>query len=206
MIVGYRGKRVLDLTLLAVLSVPASVIGAACAVAIKLESPGPVFFRQERVGLRGGSFEVYKFRTMIDNPDGNPLFPDATVVTKVGKLLRRLSLDELPQLIDVFRGEMSVVGPRPTLRYQVEQYDDFQRRRLDVRPGLTGLAQINGRNALLWEDRIVWDVKYVDEASLRLDLKILARSIKVVLLGEGVHGHPKNDEIATPDEGVSEMG
>ena len=204
MIVGYRGKRAFDLALLAVASVPVGAVGLACAVAIKVDSPGPVFFRQERVGLRGKSFDVYKFRTMVDNPDGNPLFPDATVITRVGRVLRRLSLDELPQLIDVLRGEMSIVGPRPTLAYQVEQYDDFQRRRLEVRPGVTGLAQVNGRNSLLWEERIVWDVKYVDTASLLLDLRILARSIKVVLLGEGVDGHPTDDVIANPDEGRSD--
>jgi len=197
--VGYRGKRALDLALLALLSVPAGTVGLACAAAVRLDSRGPALFRQERVGLRGETFEVLKFRTMVDNPDGNPLFPDDAVITRAGRVLRRLSLDELPQLVNVLRGDMSIVGPRPTLAYQVEQYDAFQRRRLEVRPGLTGLAQVNGRNALTWGDRIVWDVRYVDRASLRMDLSILARTLQVILRGEGVSGHPTDDGIANPD-------
>ena len=154
--------------------------------------------------MRGRRFQVLKFRTMVHDPGGNPKFPDADLITPVGRVLRRLSLDELPQLINVLRGDMSVVGPRPTLQYQVELYDDFQRRRLEVRPGLTGLAQINGRNSLRWDDRIVWDVKYVDAASLRLDVQILLRTLRVVLMGEGVEGHPTDDAIANP--GATESG
>lgn len=195
----YRGKRGFDLAVLAIVGPPAAVIGAVCAVAVKVDSSGPVFFRQERIGYQGRPYHVLKFRTMVDNPRGNSLFPDASAITRVGKVLRRLSLDELPQLINVLLGEMSIVGPRPTLRYQVEQYDDFQRRRLEVKPGLTGLAQVNGRNSLTWEERIRWDVNYVETASPWLDLQLLAQTLKVVLLGEGVHGHPTHDAIANPD-------
>ena len=122
------------------------MLGAVCAVAVRLTSPGPVLFRQERIGMGGEPFEMVKFRSMRHGV--NPIFPDADRITRVGRLLRRTSLDELPNLINVARGEMSIVGPRPTLAYQVERYDDRQRNRLAVRPGLTGLAQVNGRNAL----------------------------------------------------------
>ena len=142
----YRGKRVMDLAILAVVAVPAVVIGTACALAVRVTSRGPVFFRQERVGMGGRLFRVWKFRTMVDGD--NPVFPDASRITSAGRVLRRLSLDELPQLVNVATGEMSVVGPRPTLAYQVERYTDRQRRRLAVRPGLTGLAQVSGRNSL----------------------------------------------------------
>ena len=131
----------------------------------------------------------------------NPIFPDATRITSGGKWLRRLSLDELPQLINVVRNEMSVVGPRPTLQYQVDRYDDRQRLRLCVRPGLTGLAQIRGRNSLSWSERIEYDVEYVQTQSPWLDVKILIGTIRVLLTGEGTEGHPENDPLATPDGG-----
>jgi lipopolysaccharide/colanic/teichoic acid biosynthesis glycosyltransferase len=191
---GRYDSRPLDLAVLAVVSIPALVIGAACAVAVRLTSKGPIMFRQERVGKDGAPFEVLKFRTMIDEP--NPIFPDASRITSAGRVLRRLSLDELPQLVNVARGEMSIVGPRPTLAYQVERYDERQRRRLDVRPGLTGLAQVSGRNALTWPERIEIDVQYVERQSLRLDLSIIARTAAALLGGEGVEGHPTDDALA----------
>jgi lipopolysaccharide/colanic/teichoic acid biosynthesis glycosyltransferase len=195
----YRGKRVVDLLILAIVAVPAGAVGAACAAAIRLTSPGPVIFRQERIGLGGAPFEVRKFRTML--PGDNPIFPDATRITPIGRILRRLSLDELPQLINVALGEMSVVGPRPTLRYQVDRYDDRQRGRLDVRPGLTGLAQISGRNALGWNERIDFDLEYVRTHSVRIDLRILATTLGTMLSGEGVEGHPTDDPLASaPDQ------
>ena len=195
----YRGKRVVDLLILAIVAVPAGAVGAACAAAIRLTSPGPVIFRQERIGLGGAPFEVRKFRTML--PGDNPIFPDATRITPIGRILRRLSLDELPQLINVALGEMSVVGPRPTLRYQVDRYDDRQRGRLDVRPGLTGLAQISGRNALGWNERIDFDLEYVRTQSVRIDLRILAKTLGTMLSGEGVEGHPTDDPLASaPDQ------
>ncbi len=191
----YRGKRVMDLAILAVVAVPAVVIGTACALAVRVTSRGPVFFRQERVGMGGRLFRVWKFRTMVDGD--NPVFPDASRITSAGRVLRRLSLDELPQLVNVATGEMSVVGPRPTLAYQVERYDDRQRRRLAVRPGLTGLAQVSGRNALSWTDRIEFDLDYVDTQSPLTDLRIIVRTFATMLSGEGVEGHPTDDPLAS---------
>src|SRR5690606_9205639 len=154
-------------------------VGVVCVVAIRLTSKGPVFFRQERIGLGGRPFTVWKFRTMVVGD--NPAIPDPDRITAVGRLLRRWSLDELPQLINVARGEMSIVGPRPTLAYQVERYDEEQRRRLAVPPGLTGLAQVEGRNELPWPERIRLDVQYVERASPALDLRILARTLPSLL-------------------------
>lgn len=194
----YRGKRVVDFAILAVTVVPAGLVGAVCALAIKATSEGPVFFRQERVGMGGDVFLVWKFRSMVAGD--NPIFPDAARITSVGRLLRRLSLDELPQLINVATGEMSIVGPRPTLAYQVERYDDHQRRRLAVRPGLTGLAQVSGRNSLTWGDRIDFDVTYVDTQSAIVDLKLIARTFWTLLSGDGADGHPTDDPLAAPPE------
>jgi lipopolysaccharide/colanic/teichoic acid biosynthesis glycosyltransferase len=189
----YRGKRVVDLAVLAVVAVPAAVVGALCALAVRLDSRGSVLFRQERVGMGGRPFVVFKFRTMVDEP--NPVLPDDDRITRAGRVLRRLSLDELPQLLNVWRGEMSVVGPRPTLAYQVERYDARQWQRLSVRPGLTGLAQIRGRNAISWTARIEHDLEYVQCQSARADAAILARTARVILTGEGVLGHPVDDEL-----------
>lgn len=196
----YRGQRVVDLAVVAVVAVPASVVGAACAAAVKRSSPGPVFFRQERAGLGGRVFRVFKFRTMVDDPDGNPLFPDAERITSAGRWLRRFSLDELPQLINVVVGDMSIVGPRPTLPYQVERYTREQRRRLDVRPGITGLAQLRGRNAIAWSERIEHDLEYVDRQSLWFDLWLLLCTVPSVLRGHGLEGHPLDDPLAVPPE------
>jgi lipopolysaccharide/colanic/teichoic acid biosynthesis glycosyltransferase len=195
---SYRGKRVVDWALLLMMAVPAALIGVACAVAIKATSRGPMFFRQQRVGLGGRPFEVVKFRTMIA-ADDNPLFPDADRITSAGRWLRRVSLDELPQLLNVARGEMSVVGPRPTFAYQVERYDDRQRLRLSVRPGVTGLAQVRGRNAIAWAERIEHDLVYVEQQSVVFDVKVLLLTAAAVLRGSGVEGHPRDDPIARPD-------
>jgi lipopolysaccharide/colanic/teichoic acid biosynthesis glycosyltransferase len=158
----------------------ASPVLALAAVAVKLEDGGPVLYRQTRVGRDGVDFELFKLRTMVVGAEtmGAGLSVDHgdPRITRVGRLLRKLSLDELPQLWNVVRGEMSVIGPRPTLRYQVEQYDERQRHRLDVKPGITGWAQVNGRAALPWTDRIELDVWYVEHRSPRLDLRILART------------------------------
>lgn len=192
----YRGKRAVDLAIVAVVAVPSVLVGLLCAAAIRLTSPGPVFFRQERIGMGGRPFRVWKFRTMVVGD--NPVFPDPDRITSAGRWLRRTSLDELPQLLNVLEGTMSVVGPRPTLGYQVERYDDHQRLRLCVRPGLTGLAQIRGRNALTWDERIEHDVEYVRTQSVSADLAILAASFRVVVSGEGVEEHPHDDAIAAP--------
>lgn len=197
----YRGKRLVDLAVLVVAAVPALAIGAVCAVAITLTSEGAVFFRQERVGLDGRTFRVWKFRTMVTGD--NPIIPDPDRITAVGRWLRRLSLDELPQLLNVAEGTMSVVGPRPTLRYQVDRYTDRQRGRLAVRPGLTGLAQVRGRNVLPWDERIEHDLDYVRTQSVRTDLAVLAASVRVVLSGDGVEEHPVDDAISRePDAEV----
>ncbi len=189
----YRGKRAFDLLVCAAVAVPALLVGAVCALAVRISSPGPVFFRQERIGMGGRPFTLWKFRTMVAGD--NPAIPDPARITAVGRLLRRWSLDELPQLINVGRGEMSIVGPRPTLAYQVERYDEEQRRRLVVRPGLTGLAQVEGRNSLTWPERIRLDVDYVERASLWLDLRILARTLPSLVSGRGVEGHPVDDPL-----------
>jgi lipopolysaccharide/colanic/teichoic acid biosynthesis glycosyltransferase len=153
---------------------------AAAAVAIKLEDGGPVLFRQTRVGKDGRDFELLKLRTMVVDAErkgaGYAVDAGDPRITRVGRLLRRTSIDELPQLWNVLRGEMSVIGPRPTLRYQVEQYTERQRRRLAVRPGLTGWAQIHGRATLPWDERIELDVWYVEHRSARVDLRILLRT------------------------------
>jgi lipopolysaccharide/colanic/teichoic acid biosynthesis glycosyltransferase len=193
----YAGKRAVDVVLLAVVGVPALILGAACAVAVRLTSKGPVLFRQERVGRDGEPFELLKFRTMVVGD--NPIFPDATRITSAGRVLRRFSLDELPQLLNVARGEMSVVGPRPTLAYQVKRYSDRQRLRLCVRPGLTGLAQVRGRNSLSWSARIELDVEYVETQSIAVDARIVVATVTVLLSGAGAEGHPTDDPLARPD-------
>jgi lipopolysaccharide/colanic/teichoic acid biosynthesis glycosyltransferase len=153
---------------------------AASALAIKLEDGGPVLYRQTRVGRGGEDFELLKLRTMVVGAEkqgaGFAVDRGDSRITRVGRVLRRTSVDELPQLWNVLRGEMSIIGPRPTLRYQVDTYTERQRRRLNVRPGLTGWAQVNGRAALPWEERIELDVWYVENRSPLLDLKILLRT------------------------------
>jgi lipopolysaccharide/colanic/teichoic acid biosynthesis glycosyltransferase len=157
--------------------VTSPLLGLA-ALSVKLEDGGPVLYRQSRVGKEGRDFELLKLRTMVVGAEkqgaGWAVDRDDPRITRAGRILRRLSIDELPQLWNVLRGEMSLVGPRPTLRYQVERYDERQRRRLDVKPGLTGWAQVNGRAALPWDERIELDLWYVEHRSPRLDLKILA--------------------------------
>jgi lipopolysaccharide/colanic/teichoic acid biosynthesis glycosyltransferase len=150
------------------------------ALAVKLEDGGPVLYRQTRVGRGGEDFELLKLRTMVVGAEtigaGFAVDEGDPRITRLGRLLRRTSMDELPQLWNVLRGDMSVIGPRPTLRYQVERYDERQRRRLDVKPGLTGWAQVHGRAALPWSERIELDVWYVEHRSPRVDLRILLRT------------------------------
>lgn len=182
------GKRGLDIGAAVAGSILLFPVIAAASLAIRLDSPGSILYRQERIGRNGQEFQIIKFRSMLPiessyDAEGNPLANEARV-TRVGRLLRQTSIDELPQLLNVLRGEMSLVGPRPTLRYQVERYDADQRRRLDVRPGLTGLAQVSGRNSLSWDEKIRLDVEYVDRASFLLDLKIILRTFGVVLKGK----------------------
>jgi lipopolysaccharide/colanic/teichoic acid biosynthesis glycosyltransferase len=165
----------------------ASPVLAVAALAVKLDDGGPVFYKQRRVGLNGQEFELLKLRTMEVGAEhkgaGFAVNEGDPRITPVGRLLRRLSLDELPQLWNVVRGDMSLIGPRPTLAYQVERYTPRQRRRLEVKPGITGWAQIHGRARLPWEDRIELDVWYVENRSPLVDLKILARTPRALLAG-----------------------
>lgn len=169
------------------------------AIFIKLDSKGPVFFVQERVGKDGKIFKAVKFRTMYDGANkataGKYIDKDNPYVTKVGKILRRTGIDELPQLINVLKGEMSLVGPRPTLPYQVAKYNDFQKKRLLMKPGITGWALVNGRNKLTWPERIKYDVWYVENWSILLDIKILVKTVWVVAKGEGLYSEVSTDEI-----------
>jgi len=179
-------NRALDVAIAGAGLVVAAPLLALSALAIKLEDGGPVLYRQTRVGRDGVDFELLKLRTMVVGAErigaGYAVNRGDARITRAGRVLRRLSLDELPQLWNVVRGDMSVIGPRPTLRYQVERYDERQRRRLDVKPGITGWAQIHGRAALPWADRIELDVWYVDHRSPKTDLLILLRT-PVALFG-----------------------
>jgi lipopolysaccharide/colanic/teichoic acid biosynthesis glycosyltransferase len=180
-------NRALDVVLAGTGLVVTSPFLVLAAVATKLEDGGPVFYRQTRVGKDGIDFELLKLRTMVVGAEklgaGYAVNVGDPRITRVGRVLRRTSLDELPQLWNVLRGDMSVIGPRPTLRYQVEQYDTRQRRRLEVKPGLTGWAQVNGRAALSWSDRIELDVWYVEHRSPRVDLQILLRTPRALFRG-----------------------
>jgi lipopolysaccharide/colanic/teichoic acid biosynthesis glycosyltransferase len=173
-------NRALDVAGAALGLAVASPVLAAAAVAIKLEDGGPIVYRQRRVGFHGEDFDLLKLRTMVVGAEkigaGFAVNEGDPRITRVGRVLRRLSLDELPQLWNVMRGDMSLIGPRPTLRYQVEQYTPHQRRRLDVKPGITGWAQIHGRARLPWHERIELDVWYVEHRSPLLDLRILLRT------------------------------
>ncbi len=188
---SYRGKRALDVTVAGLALAASAPLLAVGAVLVRLESPGHPIYRQRRVGMDGRPFELYKLRTMVSGAEamGAGLAVDAgdARITRVGAFLRRTSIDELPNLVNVFRGEMSVVGPRPTVQIQVDRYTDRQRGRLSVRPGLTGWAQIHGRASLPWHERIELDLWYVEHASLRLDLRILLRTARLVLGGEGLY-------------------
>jgi lipopolysaccharide/colanic/teichoic acid biosynthesis glycosyltransferase len=184
-------KRALDL----LIAIPAVVVTAplvlVLCVLIRRESRGGALFKQVRAGLDGQPFEIYKLRTMVSGAEhigaGLAVLHGDDRITRTGEFLRRTSLDELPNLWNVLRGEMSVIGPRPTLPGQVEQYTAHQRRRLEVAPGITGWAQVNGRATLPWSERIELDVWYVDHRSLWLDLKILAMTVRMVLGGHGLY-------------------
>jgi lipopolysaccharide/colanic/teichoic acid biosynthesis glycosyltransferase len=186
-----RRKRWLDLTLAGLAAIPAAPILAVAAAAIRLESRGHPIYRQRRVGRHGHAFDVVKLRTMVSGAEqmGAKLAVDEgdTRITKVGAVLRRTSIDELPNLVNILRGEMSIVGPRPTLQVQVDQYTDRQLRRLEARPGLTGWAQVNGRASLPWPQRIELDIWYLENASLRLDLRIIALSARMAVTGHGLY-------------------
>jgi lipopolysaccharide/colanic/teichoic acid biosynthesis glycosyltransferase len=185
------GKRALDLAIAVPVSILTAPVIGLLALAVRLESPGHPIYTQTRVGKHGTQFSIYKLRTMIHGAEftGSGLAIQAgdDRITRIGQLLRRYSLDELPNLWNVVRGDMSIVGPRPTISIQVEQYTDRQRGRLAVKPGMTGWAQINGRAALPWSERIELDLWYVEHRSASLDLRILARTIGMVMRGRGLY-------------------
>jgi lipopolysaccharide/colanic/teichoic acid biosynthesis glycosyltransferase len=184
--------RALDLVIAAVALALTAPLLAVAAIAIKLDSRGPVMYLARRVGRDGNEFDLFKLRTMHTGNDpvgvGTPVYADDPRVTRVGAFLRRFSLDEVPNLVNVLRGEMSVVGPRPTLAAQVAEYTPRQRRRLEVKPGITGWAQVNGRAGIPWDERIELDVWYVEHRTLALDLKILARTARLLVTGHGLYG------------------
>ena len=184
-------NRPLDVLAAGVLLVLASPLLLATAIAIRLEGGGGVIYRQRRVGRDGRPFELHKLRTMVSGAEhmgaGIAVAAGDSRITRTGTLLRRYSLDELPNLVNVLRGEMAIVGPRPTIQSQVDEYTPRQRRRLEVKPGLTGWAQVNGRTSLPWAERIELDVWYVDNRSLALDLKILARTARLLVSGHGLY-------------------
>jgi lipopolysaccharide/colanic/teichoic acid biosynthesis glycosyltransferase len=186
-----NASRGLDLLVASLGLVVAAPVLALAAILIKLESRGPVFYRQRRVGRGGAAFELWKLRTMVPGAEtmgaGIYVVEGDPRITRTGRLLRRFSLDELPNLINVLRGEMAIVGPRPTVQEQVDRYTERQRRRLEVRPGITGWAQINGRTSLPWPERIELDVWYVEHRSLRLDLRILGRTARMLATGHGLY-------------------
>jgi lipopolysaccharide/colanic/teichoic acid biosynthesis glycosyltransferase len=186
-----NASRALDLLVASLALVLGSPLLALAAILIKLESRGPVFYRQRRVGRGGQPFELWKLRTMVPGAEtmgaGIYVVEGDPRITRTGRLLRRFSLDELPNLINVVRGEMAMVGPRPTVQEQVDRYTDRQRRRLEVKPGITGWAQVNGRTSLPWPERIELDVWYVEHRSLRLDLRILARTVRLLATGHGLY-------------------
>lgn len=183
---------------------------AIIALLIRLDSPGPVFFRQLRAGKDGRLFHIYKFRTMVVGAEkiglGVQTRADDPRITRVGRILRKLSLDELPQLINILKGEMSFVGPRPTLPYQVLRYNPRQKGRLLVPPGVTGWAQIHGRKTLTWPERIEYDVWYVEHWSLWLDLIILLRTLPAILTARGVDDAGIGDEISRLEPAQTEAG
>jgi len=190
-------KRTLDVAGASVALLGLSPLLAGLALLVRSKLGSPVLFRQTRPGMNGEPFELLKFRTMTDDvdPDG-ALLSDEQRITEFGTWLRSTSLDELPELINVIRGEMSLVGPRPLLMRYLPLYSDTQSRRHDVLPGITGLAQISGRNGLTWDEKFALDVEYVDELSLRLDLTILARTISTVVSREGIAAQDHSVSIA----------
>ena len=183
--------RLFDITVAAVALVVLSPLLLVAAIAIVFESPGSPIFRQKRVGLNGRDFELIKLRTMVKNAEslGAGLAVDEKDprILRCGEILRRFSIDELPNLINVLRGDLSIIGPRPTVRSQVDKYDERQLGRLAVKPGITGWAQVNGRASLPWSERIELDLWYVEHRSWRLDLKILWLTVKLLFSGDGLY-------------------
>ncbi len=184
-------KRAMDIVVASVGLLLGGPVLVAAMAAIRLESPGHPIYRQRRIGRDGEPFDLYKLRTMVHGAEhmgaGMAVNEGDSRITRVGAFLRRTCLDVLPNLVNVLRGELSFVGPRPTIPVQVEQYTERQRGRLTVKPGITGWAQVNGRASLPWADRIELDLWYVEHRSLRLDLRILGRTVAILVRGEGLY-------------------
>jgi lipopolysaccharide/colanic/teichoic acid biosynthesis glycosyltransferase len=184
-------RRVFDILVAGAALVGASPVLALAIVAIRLESKGHPIYRQRRIGKDGVPFDVMKLRTMVAGAEsmgsGLAVTEGDPRITRVGAVLRRFSIDELPNLVNVLKGDMAIIGPRPTVPVQVEQYTDRQRGRLAIRPGITGWAQVNGRTSLPWDERIELDLWYIEHRSWRLDLKILARTAAIVFGGDGLY-------------------
>jgi lipopolysaccharide/colanic/teichoic acid biosynthesis glycosyltransferase len=197
-------KNLVDRLVALILLIVLSPLLITIAILVIRDSRGPAIFVQKRVGAGKRLFSLYKFRTMLlpeySMNGKEQIKKDGDRITGLGNFLRRTSLDELPQLINILKGDMSLVGPRPTLLYQVERYNEIQLRRLDMKPGLTGLAQVKGRNSLSWEEKILYDVAYIENFSLWLDIKILFKTIKVVFLRRDIE-FVKTDSISESDEG-----
>jgi len=203
-------KRTFDLMCGIILLILMTVIPLLIVIPIiiRLTSKGPAIFTQERSGKDGKVFKIYKFRTMLlpeesINPDGSPMTP-AQRITKVGRILRKTSLDEIAQIFNIINGTMSLVGPRPTLPYQIERYTDRQLRRLAMRPGVTGWAQVNGRNDLTWTEKIEFDLEYIEKFSLWLDIKILFRTVLVVLKQDGI-AFTQTDDVINAKESATTL-
>ncbi|HDR4945903.1 TPA: sugar transferase [Bacillus cereus] len=189
-------KRPMDFILSLIAIIMLSPVLLIVAFLVKTKLGSPVLFKQERPGLHGTVFKMYKFRTMTDEKNENgELLPDSVRLTKFGEFLRSTSLDELPGLFNIFKGDMSIIGPRPLLVQYLPLYNEHQKRRHEVRPGLSGLAQVNGRNAISWEEKFNYDVEYVDNVSFTTDWKIILLTIKKVFIREGI-----NSETATTME------
>jgi lipopolysaccharide/colanic/teichoic acid biosynthesis glycosyltransferase len=184
-------RRLLDLVIAGAVSALTAPVVALLALAVRLESSGHPIYTQTRVGKDGALFEIYKLRTMVHGAEftgaGLAIQEGDDRITRLGRFLRRYSLDELPNLWNVLRGEMSIIGPRPTLQVQVDQYTERERGRLAVKPGITGWAQVNGRASLPWSERIELDLWYVEHRTLALDLEILARTVRMVVTGQGLY-------------------
>jgi lipopolysaccharide/colanic/teichoic acid biosynthesis glycosyltransferase len=189
--VSEAGRRAFDVAVAGAALVITAPLLLGAMVAIRLESSGHPIYRQRRVGRDGAQFDVLKLRTMVSGAEamgaGMAVSEGDARITRVGALLRRTSIDELPNLVNVLRGEMAIVGPRPTIPVQVEQYTERQRRRLALRPGITGWAQVHGRTSLPWSERIELDLWYVEHRSWRLDVRILARTARMVVAGDGLY-------------------
>ncbi len=204
-------KRPQDFILSSLALVVLSPVLLVTALLVRLRLGSPVLFRQERPGRNGRIFKIYKFRTMTNEKDENGnLLPDAERLPRFGKILRATSLDELPELLNIVKGDMSIVGPRPLMVKYLPRYNKVQARRHEVRPGFTGLAQVNGRNSISWEEKFDWDVKYVDHITFLGDWKIIFKTVMTVLKREGIHsatavtmeefmGTPEPDTGAEPD-------